>query len=347
MCLALYKPADKATDWEALENAMTYNPDGAGFAVAVNGQLIIEKGFFRWEDFRKAFEPFSEHAAIVHFRLATHGEKNAANCHPFALADFGGPDGHKPVAVIHNGIFYDAKNDQKQWSDTWHICRDILHPLWLQDPDSFGSDHLLLLGDKFVGGSNKLVFLAADGTANIWGESNGHWKDGVWYSNHSYQCSSFADPRYRGSKRIGYSSSAWDDDDYVNYWDKKKKDYGYYKGIEDDKELEEFAVGKLPAPGEDDFSDEDSILDLSQVGGPREQAAFAELRLCNYPESEIEEIYLDDGLDGLIEELADMYGMSQDDMSCYLSSEAAKLGDDDDEIEVHYDFETNTFVPAK
>lgn len=347
MCLALYKPADKTPDWEALENAMTYNPDGAGFAVAVDGQLIVEKGFFKWEDFRKAFEPFCEHAAIVHFRLATHGAKNQANCHPFALADFGGPEGHKPVAVIHNGIFYDAKNDQKQWSDTWHVCRDILHPLWLEDADSFEKDHILLLGDKFVGSSNKLVFLAADGKATIWGESNGHWADGVWYSNHSYQCQSFADPRYRGYKgsTSGYKSYGWEYDDadgyYTSYGSKSAKaSAAAMEKQYTQKELEDFAVGT--------FADDEAILDLDSIEGDREQVAIHELRTCGYTDVEIEAIYLDDGLDGLTDELASVYQLSSDDVTCWLGQEILKLKrDDDGMIDVEFDADTNMFVPAR
>jgi glutamine amidotransferase len=346
MCLALYKPADKTVKWDALQNAMEYNPDGAGFAVAVDGQLIIEKGFFKWADFRRAFEPFAQHAAIVHFRLATHGAKNQANCHPFSLADFGGPDGHKPVAVIHNGIFYEAKNDKKQWSDTWHVCRDILHPLWLEDPDSFEKDHLLLLGNKFVGTSNKLVFLAADGKAVIWGEGNGHWADGVWYSNHSYECQSYADPRYRGYKApaAGRKTYVWeydDDDGYYGAYGKSAK--ASAEAMEEqftEKELEEFATGK--------FDDETSILDLDTVEGDREQCAFAELRQCGYTEVELEEIYLDEGLDGLVGELARMYQLSEDDVTCWLGQEILKLRrDGDGMIDVRYDSETNLFVPAQ
>lgn len=312
MCLALYKPAGVEVNWDALETGMKYNSDGAGFAVAVDGQLIIEKGFFRWDDFRKAFEPFSEHASVVHFRLATHGDKNKANCHPFSLADFGGDN--LPVAVIHNGIFFDAPSDQKQWSDTWHVCRDVLHPLWQMHPKIFGTDAMVTMGDKFVGSANKLVFLAADGTATIWGEANGHWKDGAWYSNHSYECSSYADPRYRGKRSattgyLGYSSYTDDED----YWhgDGRKSAKESAKTFTD-KELEDFAKGT--------FDDDEPILDLSLIAGDREQAAISELRECGCTDVEIEEIFLEDGIDGLIEELADTYSLDSTQIEHWLDS---------------------------
>lgn len=213
MCLAIYKPATTTPDWDGLQTAMLANADGAGFAIAKDGQLIIEKGFFRYEDFRAAFEPFAACPAVIHFRIATHGTTNQANCHPFALADFGG-DG-TPVAVIHNGIFSSASADKKQWSDTWHVCRDTLHPLWLAGDWLFANPGVRKLGDLFVGYGNKLVFLNAKGEFTIWGESNGHWaKDGHWYSNHSYQqygayC---ADPRNRSYGGWSSACSSYDDD---------------------------------------------------------------------------------------------------------------------------------------
>lgn len=345
MCLALYKPAGIATDWNALETGMTYNSDGAGFAVAVDGQLIIEKGFFRWEDFRAAFEPFCQHAAIVHFRLATHGDKNRANCHPFALADFGG-DG-MPVAVIHNGIFYDAPSDQKQWSDTWHTCRDVLHPLWQMSPKIFGTDAMVSLGDKFVGTSNKLVFLAADGTATIWGESNGHWKDGAWYSNHSYECSSYADPRYRGYKRSTPKTSyGYEDED--NYWNSSgSKSAKASAAAFTQEELEEFAVGNIA----DD--DDEPILDLSKIGSEREQIAIHELREVGCSDVEIEEIFLEEGLDGMVEELADSYDLSIDEVEGWLDSLMLHNNDgypsedyDDREVALVFNQETETYERA-
>jgi len=91
MCLALFKPKNIAADWNKLRNAMEHNADGAGFAIAKDGQLIVEKGFFKFEDFKLAFEPFEMYDAVVHFRMATHGDKNKLNCHPFDLRDFGAP----------------------------------------------------------------------------------------------------------------------------------------------------------------------------------------------------------------------------------------------------------------
>lgn len=288
MCLALYKPADIKPDWSALEAGMCHNSDGAGFAVAVDGQLIIEKGFFKFADFKRAFEPFGDHAAIVHFRLATHGGTNQQNCHPFALADFGNDAGHPPLAVIHNGIFSHAANDKKEWSDTWHVCRDELHPLWAKYGNCFGDPSIITLGDKFVGVGNKLVFLCADGTFAIWGEKNGHWSDGVWYSNYSYMSygSKYADPRcgFRGGWE-GYN----DDDDY---WS------GHVTGKN---------AKKYDAPSEEDDGFE-PVINYEVEATAIEQALVEELRECGYDEAEIERCYI---LKQLAAEVAAIYGLSE------------------------------------
>lgn len=228
MCLALYKPAGIKADWDKLKNGMEHNSDGAGFAVAVDGQLIVEKGFFKFEQFRMAFEPFEMYPAIVHFRMATHGDKNKANCHPFDLRDFeddadGAASTRVPVAVIHNGIFSQANDDQKQWSDTWHVCRDLLAPIWQMDDKAFGLPHMIDMGDHYVGSYNKLVFLDATGKCAIWGEKNGHWKDGSWYSNYSYSDYRYANPSYAGTGKSGVkylppAKTGWslEDDDEWN-----------------------------------------------------------------------------------------------------------------------------------
>ncbi len=280
MCLALYKPVNIKPDYDKLRTAMQYNSDGAGFAVAHEGQLIVEKGFFKFDSFKKAFEPFEDCAAIVHFRIGTSGVKDKNNCHPFKLNDFEVADtGLVPVAVIHNGIFNDAASDKKEWNDTWHVCRDILHPLWRQNPFCFSDPHIIALGDKYVGSFNKLVFLDSTGKCSIWGESNGHWKDGVWYSNRSYEDWKVADPRhsYTGSKRnygkLVNGAWQWDEDDdeefkswtkttkYVNgkpvttYSPPKRKydqvsdtkDYGLGVGVKS----EQKQIGYLPLSAED------------------------------------------------------------------------------------------------
>ncbi len=374
MCLALYKPAGVEVNWSALKEGMSSNRDGAGFAVVSNGQLIVEKGFFVYEDFRKALEPFAECAAMVHFRMATHGDKNKSNCHPFDLRDFPIPEGKEDkertaVAVIHNGIFYDAASDQKQWSDTWHVCRDILHPIWTDHDKAFGRPEIVALGDKFVGTGNKLVFLYADGEFAIWGEKNGHWNAGIWYSNHSYEDYRWSDPRYTGrastvhwektttmvnGKAVtSYKPSTkvsnykplkdWDSLDETDW--KKTRDEWEDEGspawsLEDKKRYgtddllsqEEAIVAKMTGPldEEEDLDAENSDeagykFDLDNDLSEGNWQLVEMLRGCGYRDSEIVEIWEENGKDGFLSELSETYNCETDEVQEWADEELRKM----------------------
>lgn len=178
MCLAIYKPANVKPDWEAYREGYRCNAHGAGFAYVDNGQLIIRKGFFTFDSFREALAPVGDKQAAIHFRLATHGNKDEDNCHPFPVAP--------GLAMIHNGILDIACDVNKAMSDTWHYAELVLSPLAERDPDFFLRPEMRFLGGAAIQGS-KFVFLRADGQYGIWNESDGHWHADCWWSNKSYK----------------------------------------------------------------------------------------------------------------------------------------------------------------
>lgn len=322
MCLAVYKPAGISPDWDALETGMSYNADGAGFAVAVDGQLIVQKGFFKFIDFKKALEPFGEHAAIIHFRISTHGMINQANCHPFDMRSFG-DSGGTPLAVIHNGMFFEAANDNPAFSDTWHICRDILHPLWLNDANYFNRREFIEIGDMMVGRSNKLVFLNANGEHAIWGEGNGHWYKGVWWSNHSYEDWRCADPRGHTSKSYTITKNA---DGTTSYKPVAKTTPAYspppsgsltHRDL-DTMEEDDWEAYLASRPGVDDDEDfcedptqEDVYNEILATIGNDNEWIVAELQECGYTLFDIETLASRrDGIGALRDELETIYGIS-------------------------------------
>lgn len=178
MCLAIYKPAKVAVDWDALEEGFRCNSHGAGFAYVDNGNLVVRKGFFTFDAFRAAYLPVETHQAAIHFRLATHGKQDDRNCHPFPVTP--------GLAMIHNGILDIACNVNKDMSDTWHYAELVLQPLAERDPDFFQRPELMFMGGAAIRGS-KFVFLRADGEYGIWNESSGHWAHDCWWSNSSYK----------------------------------------------------------------------------------------------------------------------------------------------------------------
>jgi len=340
MCLALYKPAGVTPDWSALETGMTYNADGAGFAVAVDGQLIVEKGFFKFEHFKKALEPFGDCAAIIHFRISTHGKVNQANCHPFDMRTFG-DSGGTPLAVIHNGMFFEASNDNPAFSDTWHICRDILHPFWLSDAGYFKRPEYIQMGDMMVGRSNKLVFLNADGDFAIWGESNGHWHAGCWWSNHSYEDWRCADPRHSASRVVSRPHKPW-----VKV-EQRDGTFKYMPPVDDEKESpivqevrktlgctglsrqdldtmeeddwKEYLDARVGSSGgwsmeDDEPTEEDTYQAILLEIGDENEWVLKELQECGYTLFDIETLASrKDGLGALKDELETIYGVEVND----------------------------------
>jgi glutamine amidotransferase len=177
MCIAIYKPADKILSQETLNECYDSNPDGAGFMYAQDKKLHIEKGFFSYDSFYKAYKEHEHKQAVIHFRIKTHGKIDTTNCHPFAV--------NNAIGFVHNGIisgFGDANH-----SDTIGFNQSILQPL----VSKWGN--LALFQDPIIDliegriGYSKLVFLDRHGNHKIMNEHKGEWDDGVWYSNNSYK----------------------------------------------------------------------------------------------------------------------------------------------------------------
>lgn len=213
MCIAIYKPEGKIIPIETLKECYRSNPDGAGFMYAQNKRLHIEKGFFSFDSFYKAYEHHQEKQAVIHFRIKTHGKIDTTNCHPFAV--------NNSLGFVHNGVisgFGDANH-----SDTIGFNHGVLQPL----VNKWGN--LALFQDPMIDliesriGYSKLIFLDRHGNHNILNESKGTWDNGVWYSNTSYKpYVAPVTPSYSKSTYDWKNKSWHDDDDYIT-----GNSYGY------------------------------------------------------------------------------------------------------------------------
>lgn len=211
MCIALHKPAGVVLDDATLKNCYDNNPDGAGFAFAHDGQIVIKKGFFTFDEFLAAFREHQERDCIVHFRIATHGTVCAANCHPWEIKEFEFSGDRKfSFAVIHNGIL--SYTSTKEKSDTGHFVDEILAPHFQRDPffafDEIGQFFL----ERAIGPGNKLVILRNDGKVAIINRKAGTDDRKCWFSNMSYK-----NERWKTS----FTNSRWPAgvDDYDGYED--------------------------------------------------------------------------------------------------------------------------------
>lgn len=202
MCIAIYKPENKIISEETLQECYNANSDGAGFMFAEDKQLHIQKGFFTFDDFMKAYEPHKDKKTVIHFRIKTHGKIDETNCHPFKI--------NNSLGFVHNGIINGLHGDVSL-SDTIHFNQQILQPL----VNKWGN--LALFQDPMIDliegriGYSKLIFLDRHGNHKIMNEKKGEWDDGVWYSNNSYK-------PYVPAVTT-FSSKSWyaDDYDYVNW----------------------------------------------------------------------------------------------------------------------------------
>jgi hypothetical protein len=177
MCIAILKPEGKILSKDTLRTCFDNNLDGCGFMFAKDSELIMEKGFFKFNEFWNAYNSnmrkYREPISIVHFRIATHGPINKFNCHPFLI--------DKKVGFAHNGMI-NFTNPHLKKSDTAVFNNEVLKTL----PEGFlFNDGIFTLIEESIG-SSKLIFLNSDGRYRIANKDLGTEKDGIWFSNGSY-----------------------------------------------------------------------------------------------------------------------------------------------------------------
>lgn len=207
MCLAIVKPGGVFIPFKHLEEGFKSNRDGAGFAYASKGELIMKKGFFTFEAFWDEYKTLvGAKPALIHFRIATSGEKDAFNCHPWMVENGDG-------AVIHNGIIQIESSKEK--SDTGHFVDDIFDPMLKGGLDPLSKSAIWAV-EKMIGFGNKVAYLHKSGRCVIYNEnaSTAHWHEKIWYSNRSYES----------------WTSSWTGGDKSNKKDKHKRNaHGYWK----------------------------------------------------------------------------------------------------------------------
>jgi predicted glutamine amidotransferase len=181
MCIIINKPAGVTLSDEIIGNCFDSNPDGAGFAFADNGSIVISKGYFELDDLLGSLAPIMDKHLVIHFRIATHGTVNEFNCHPWSVVTEAG----RQFAVAHNGIL--QWRSTKEESDTCCYVNDVIAPALDDDPDFLFKDYGFGLVKRDIGSGNKMVVLRDDGKFAILNEKAGITDMGCWFSNHSYK----------------------------------------------------------------------------------------------------------------------------------------------------------------
>lgn len=164
MCVIVFKPAGAdIPPLKTLAECWAKNPDGAGIAVSGRTTVQVRKGFMKFkqlEDFYYS-EKLAERvraAMVFHFRIGTHGLKDAGNTHPFPVSNrvnvLRSLSGNYPCAVAHNGIFTNKAKTEKlpKVSDTGQFLADCcvrrggnVEKFWNDNPDVVGWSKLVIL----------------------------------------------------------------------------------------------------------------------------------------------------------------------------------------------------------
>lgn len=217
MCIICAKERNvKMPSDEIIENMWDNNSDGAGVAVARDGRVIINKGFMKKKSFMKFIKSLRKNhendAMLLHFRIATHGGVNKECTHPFPVSQSNKELKKNYVvtdlAVAHNGII---KIDvEPGLSDTMSFIKKRLFPLKIKTSQFYKDKKKFGKKEKELQGS-RLAFL--DKYGNIYKIGEWEEKDGIYYSNSSYD-----DSYYKYLYGYGYGY----DDAWGNYTKSKQ-----------------------------------------------------------------------------------------------------------------------------
>lgn len=211
MCIIVYKPKGiELPSEEVLMNCFDSNSDGAGYMYTRKGEVIIKKGFMKWDDFKANFDKtckcidVKNTPMVMHFRITTQGGVKQELCHPYPLSrkmeSLKLLNTTADIGVAHNGIISLTSDHNKDYNDTMKFITDYLS-LIIRDKKFYKDEDKLTLIERLCG--SKLAILDGSGHCQLIGdfiEDNG-----VYYSNSSYKT----------YKYYGYKSYNWADLDDV------------------------------------------------------------------------------------------------------------------------------------
>jgi predicted glutamine amidotransferase len=193
MCIIVSKEKNKKIpSRQILENCFNSNPDGAGFMYTLNHRVIIEKGFFTFDEFYNRLMEVDDalnlqkKSLVMHFRIGTSGGYTAGVCHPFPVTnnvdELQKTETNSKLAMVHNGVI--SNYTFGKLSDTQNFVKDFVYPLSKINCNFLNNKNAInLLYQQSA--ATKLCFL--DRNDNITYVGNFITDKGIKYSNSSYK----------------------------------------------------------------------------------------------------------------------------------------------------------------
>jgi glutamine amidotransferase len=188
MCLLTFYKPGIMPNVEELRNGSFMNDDGHGYAIVVNGQIVVGKSMDASAliaEFAEIRAKHPEGPAMFHSRFATAGVCTTFNCHPFYLSS------DKQTVMAHNGVFEQKYQPSKKdaRSDTRIVADEVFGwtkfgPWWTKKGIKQYS--------QWMTPYNKVVILTVNPRYHhsfyMFNEQSGHYtEEGIWYSNTGYQ----------------------------------------------------------------------------------------------------------------------------------------------------------------
>lgn len=217
MCMLSYYPSGVIPEAEDLLNGITWNQDGAGFALIAGDTLIVEHSVDNPEALAERFvklrKRHPEHPAMFHSRMSTGGVTEDANCHPYRVG------GDNQTVIGHNGIFFPVPATEKR-SDTKVFAEDIF-PGRFRKLDSKRTTKKLT---NYVTSRHSKLAVITNNPAYkqrgyLIGAELGMWRtDGAWHSNSDWQFSRPEPKILYPVRQRGYEPSS---DSYSQWWEEE------------------------------------------------------------------------------------------------------------------------------
>jgi len=250
MCIIVAKNAGiKMPSTETLSNCFDNNPDGAGFMLAAKNMVYGFKGLMTFSEFKqelkkaeKRFGNLDKLPVVLHFRISTHGSSIGGNTHPFPLKggyrEMRKTEWQAEQGFAHNGIIAQTSRDpdirKHNVSDTMVFAKKYINPI--AQYATIASDRGIM-DMLFELAGSKLCFLSKKGKISTRGQFVE--KDGVLYSNTSYEERSYLAPygnnhsfsrcyNYDYTSNYHKTSFRLDKWDAEAYMQELAEEYGYF-----------------------------------------------------------------------------------------------------------------------